>query len=104
MSYSMSDKVWTVQYLSIFIHETHVLYTVIRFLWVSDKFGTCTDVSVNRTLVEDKMDRFKGECAHFSYKKCTIYIHDGASAKFSANSHEMDNSVVTRWTKYIHYV
>ncbi len=43
-------------------------------------------MSVNGTLVEDKMRRFKGECAHFSF-------NDGASAKFSTNSHETDNSV-----------
>jgi hypothetical protein len=46
------------------------------------------------TLVEDKMRRFKGECAHFTFNKCIIYTHDGASAKFSTNSHETDNSVV----------
>ncbi len=69
--------------------------TVIRFVWVSAKFGTCTVVSVNGTLVEDKMRRFKGECAHFSFNKCPIYTHDGASAKFSTNSHETDNSVVS---------
>ncbi len=49
-------------------------------------------MSVNGTLVEDKMGRFKGECAHFSFNKCLIYTHDGASAKFSTNSHETDNS------------
>ncbi len=38
------------------------------------------------------MRRFKGECAHFSFNKCPIYNHDGASAKFSTNSHETDNS------------
>ena len=47
---------------------------------------------VNGTLVEDKMRRFKGECEHFSFNKCPIYTHDGASAKFSPNSQEMDNS------------
>jgi hypothetical protein len=57
------------------------------------KFGTCTVVSVNRTLVEDKMRGFKGECAHFSFNKFPIYTHDGASAKFSTNSQETDNSV-----------
>jgi hypothetical protein len=67
--------------------------TVIRFLWVSSKFGTCTVVSVFGTLVEDKMRRFKGEYAHFSFSKCHIYTHDGASANFSTNSHETDNSV-----------
>ena len=34
--------------------------TVIRFGRVSAKFGTCTVVSVNGTLVEDIMRRFKG--------------------------------------------
>ncbi len=68
-------------------------YTVIRFVWVSDKFGTCTVMSVNGTLVEDKMRRFKGVCAHFSFKKCPIYTHDSASAKFSTNSHETDYRV-----------
>jgi hypothetical protein len=50
-------------------------------------------VSVKGTLVEDKMRRFKGECAHFSFNKCPIYTYDGASAKFSTKSHETDNSV-----------
>ncbi len=48
---------------------------------------------VNGTLVADKMRRFKGECEHFRFNKCPIYTHDGASAKFSTNSQEMDNSV-----------
>jgi hypothetical protein len=52
-------------------------------------------VSVNGTLVEDKMRRFKGEYAHFSFNKCPIYTHDGAGAKFSTNSHETDNSART---------
>jgi hypothetical protein len=68
--------------------------TVIRFLGVSAKFSTCTVVRVNGTLVEDKMRRFKGECEPFRFNKCPIYTHDGASAKFSTNSQEMDNSVV----------
>ncbi len=57
-------------------------------------------MSVNGTLVEDKMRRLKGECAHFSFSKCHIYTHDGASAKFSTNSHEMDNSVFlsSKWS------
>jgi hypothetical protein len=50
-------------------------------------------VIVNGTHVEDKMRRFKGECEHFSFNECPIYTHDGASAKFSTNSHETDNSV-----------
>jgi hypothetical protein len=50
-------------------------------------------VSVNGTLVEDKMRRFKGECAHFCFNNCFICPHYGASAKFSTNSHETVNSV-----------
>ncbi len=42
-------------------------------------------MNANGTFVEDKMRRFKGECTHFKLKKCTIYTHDGASAKFSTN-------------------
>jgi hypothetical protein len=51
-------------------------------------------VTVNETLVEDKMREFEGECAHFGLNKCPIYTHDGASAKFSTNSQETDNSAV----------
>ncbi len=51
---------------------------------------------VNGTLVEDKIRLFKGEYAHFSFNKCPIYILDSASANFSTNSHETDNSVY-RW-------
>jgi hypothetical protein len=29
------------------------------------------------TLFEDKMRRFKGEYAHFSFNKCPVYTHDG---------------------------
>ncbi len=58
-------------------------YTVIGFMWVSAKFGICTVVIVNGTLVEEKMRRFKGECAHFSFNNYPIYTHDGASAKLS---------------------
>jgi hypothetical protein len=50
-------------------------------------------VCTNGTLVEDQMRRFKGECAHFSFNNCSVYTHVGASAKFSINSHETDNSV-----------
>jgi hypothetical protein len=51
-------------------------------------------VSVNGTLVEDKMHGFKGECAHFSCNKCPNYTLDGAGAKFSTNSHETDDSAM----------
>jgi hypothetical protein len=47
---------------------------------VSAKFGTCTVVSVNGTLVEDIMRRFKGECAHLAsisvpFTLTTIFTH-----------------------------
>ncbi len=71
----------------------YVGYTVIRFVLVSAKFGICTVVSINGAHVEYKMRGFKGECAHFSFNKCSIYTRDGASAKFSTNSQETDNSV-----------
>ncbi len=77
----------------ILIRTTMKAYTVIRFVWVSAKIGICTVVSVNGTLVENKIGRFQGECAHFIFNKCPTYINDGASAKFSINSHETDNSV-----------
>ncbi len=50
-------------------------------------------MSVNGTFAEDKMRRFKGECAHFSLNNCSIYTHDGVSAKFSINLHKTDYSV-----------
>jgi hypothetical protein len=51
-------------------------------------------VSVNETLVKDKMRRSKGECAQFSFNKCLIYTHEGTSAQFSTNSNEIDNNAV----------
>ncbi len=59
---------------------------------VSAKFGTCTVVSVNGTLVEAKMCIFTLESTHFIFNECPIYTHDGARAKFSTNSHETDYS------------
>ncbi len=55
-------------------------------------------MSVKGTLVEDKRIRFKSECAHFSFNKYPIYTNDGASAKFSTNSHKTDNRVVEKNT------
>jgi hypothetical protein len=45
---------------------------------------------INGTIVEDKMRRFKGECALFIFDNGPIYTHDGASVKFSTNPHETD--------------
>ncbi len=59
----------------IYYRNPFLIYTVIRFVWVSAKFGTCTVMSVNGALVEDKMRRFKGECAHFSFQKwCKMQV------------------------------
>jgi hypothetical protein len=73
-------------------HSDSPFHTVIHFVSTSAKFGTCTVLSVNGTLVEDKMRTFKGECPHFSFNKCPIYTHDGSSAKYSTNSHEKSRS------------
>jgi hypothetical protein len=77
------------------------LHTVIRFVWGSAKFGTCTVVSVNGTLVEDKMRGFKSEYAHFRSNKCPNYTQDGASAKFNTISQETDNSAPTHTTAQV---
>jgi hypothetical protein len=69
-------------------------HTVIRFVRVSAKFGTCTVVSVSETLVEAKMCTFTLESMHFIFNKCPIYTHDGAGAKFSTNLQETDYSTV----------
>jgi hypothetical protein len=85
------------------MHHAWLLYTVIHFVWVSAKFGTCTVGSVNETLVEDKLRRFKGEYAHFSFNKCPIYTHDGASAKFSTNSHTKQIQCTCAYTDISQY-
>ncbi len=74
-------------------YQCVIVCTVIRFLWVSAKFGTCTVVSVNGTLVEDKLCTFTLESTNFIFNLYPIYTHDGASAKFSAKSQETDYSV-----------
>ncbi len=66
---------------------------VIRFVWVSAKFGTCTVVSVNGTLVEPKMCTSTLESMLVIFNKCPINSHDDASTKFRTSSHETDYSV-----------
>ncbi len=53
-------------------------------------------MSVNGTLVEAKMCTFTLESTHFIFRKCPIYTHDGANAKFSTDSQETDYSVVKK--------
>ncbi len=51
-------------------------------------------VYINGTLVEDKMRTVHSRgSVHNLDSTCPIYNQDGASAKFSTNSHVMDNSV-----------
>jgi hypothetical protein len=69
-----------------------LIHTVIRFVQVSAKFGTCTVVNVIETLVEAKMCAFTLESTHFIFNKCPIYTHDGVSAKISTNFQETDYS------------
>jgi len=71
-------------------------YTVIRFVRVSAKFGTCT--VVKGTFFEAKMCTFALDFTRFIFKKCPIYTHDGAIAKFSTNSHKTDYSVRSAYT------
>jgi hypothetical protein len=75
-------------------HFSIHMHIVFSFVSTSAKLGTCTVVSVNGTLAEDKMSRFKGECAQFNLNKCPIYTHNSARAKLSTNSYETDNSAV----------
>jgi hypothetical protein len=49
----------------------------------SAKFGTCTILGLNGTLIEAQMFTFTLECTHFIFNKCPIQAHDGANAKFS---------------------
>jgi hypothetical protein len=51
-------------------------------------------VSVNGRLVEAKMCTLTLGSPHFIFSKCSIYTHEGASAKFSTNSHKTNNSAV----------
>ncbi len=75
-----------------------IMVTVIVRLLMAKEFDICTVVSVNGTLVEDKMRRSKGECAHFSFNKCPIYTH--ATVQVSnltlLFSHETVNSAVSK--------
>ncbi len=50
-------------------------------------------MSVNRTLVEAKLCTFHLESTDFYLQQFYHHIQDGASAKFSTNSHETDYSV-----------
>ncbi len=78
-------------------------HTVIRFVWVSAKFGTI--VSVNVTLVEAKMCTFTlASTTHFIFNRCPIYTHDCASAKFSTISHETDYSARLRLYVHLCYI
>ncbi len=67
---------WTSSVIDRCLDCLHAHYTVIRFVWVSAKFGTCTVVSANGTLVEAKMCTFTLEFTHFIFNKCPIYTSE----------------------------
>ncbi len=49
-------------------------YTVIHFLWVSAKFGTCAVVSINGPLVEAKMFTFTLESIYALYLQLVSHL------------------------------
>ncbi len=69
------------------------MYTVIRFVRVSPKFGTYTVVSVNETLLEDKMCTSLSNLLILSSTSVPVILTTGESAKFSTNMKETDYSV-----------
>jgi hypothetical protein len=74
------------------VPPSYICSTVIRFVKVRAQFGTFIVVSVNGTIVKAKMCTLSLESTRFIFNKSPIYTHDGASAKFSTNSHETDHS------------
>ncbi len=52
---------------------------------VGAKFGTCTVVGLNRTLIEAKMFTFTLEFRHFIFNKCPIETYDGANSTFRSS-------------------
>jgi hypothetical protein len=62
-------------------------HTVIRFVSTIAKFCTFTVVVPYGTRFEDKMRTLQVECKHFSFMKCPIQTHDGASTKFITYRH-----------------
>ena len=65
----------------LFLAHLTVLYMFCTVHNVICEFGTCIVMSLNRTLVKDKMRTCKGECAQFSFSKCPIDSHGGAGAE-----------------------
>jgi hypothetical protein len=53
-------------------HLASLLHTVIRFVSTRAKFGICTVVGLNETLVKDEMRTFYSDCEHFSFNRCFI--------------------------------
>jgi hypothetical protein len=69
-------------------------YTVIRFVWVSAKFGTFTVVSVNGALVEAKNANIHPWIfAFYLQQVLPIYTYDGASVKSGTILRETDYNV-----------
>jgi hypothetical protein len=77
--------------------QSAVLYTVIRFVATSAKFGTCAVMSVNGTLFEDTMRRFNGKCTHFSFNKCPFTLTMVQMSNLALTHTTRGNSVL--WPK-----
>ncbi len=62
-------------------------WTVIRLVLISAKFGICTVVGLNGTVIEAKIGTWIGTlaCAYFSFNKCLIKTHDGSNVQFNTN-------------------
>ncbi len=60
----------------------------------SSKFGICTVVSVNGTLVEAKMCTFTLESTHFIFNKCLIYVHSRRTLHEAMLTEEKSKDIV----------
>ncbi len=71
---------------------------------VDAKFGTCTVVGLNGTLVEAKMFTLTLECTHFFFNKCPIETHNGANATLRTSCEGTDYSARCIVCNSIHIV
>ncbi len=71
-------------------------YTVIRFLWVSARFGTCTVVSVNGAPVEAKVCTFTLESTHLS-STCVPFTLTTVQVPNLALTHKKRITVYWTW-------
>ncbi len=97
--------IWRLDFRAMFTSEDQDarhrtgLHTVIRFVWVGAKFGTCTVESVNGALVPYKMCIFTLESAYFIFNKCatTVQVPNLAlthTKRFTVQGHQNTNKYV----------